>query len=165
MTRSLASRLAAAALVFGLAGPAFAEDYTADHLAAAKAAIEASHVGDGLDNILIGVAQQTKGLLVRTHPAQSNLIDQLTNAAALELAAKRPELDKQIQEVWAARFTKEELQKIAEFYNSPLGQKLSKETAGMVQMSGVAAQVWQQKIGQEMLLKVREAAKAKGVAL
>ncbi|MCE1235184.1 MAG: DUF2059 domain-containing protein [Hyphomicrobiales bacterium] len=165
MTHSLASRLAAAALVFGLAVPAFAEDYTADHMAAAKAAIAASHVSDGLDDILIGIAQQTKALLVRTNPAQSDAIDKLVNAAALELASKRPELDKQIQEVWAARFTKEELQKIAEFYNSPVGQKLSKETAGMVQMSGIAAQVWQHKIGGEMLAKVREAAKAKGIAL
>ncbi len=163
MTHSLASRLAVAALVLGLAAPAYAEDYAADHLAAAKAAITASHVTDGLDNILIGVAQQTKAMLSRTNPAQSSLIDQLTNTAALELAAQRPELDKQIQEIWAARFTKEELQKIAEFYNSPVGQKLSKETSGMVQMSGIAAQVWQRKIGEEMLAKVREAAKAKGV--
>jgi hypothetical protein len=165
MIHSLASRLAVAAVVFGLATPAFAEDYAADHMAAAKAAIAASHVADGLDEILIGVAQQTKALLSRTNPAQSSAIDELVNAAALSLAAKRPELDRQIQEVWAARFTKDELQKIAEFYNSPVGQKLSKETAGMVQMSGVAAQVWQRKIGEEMLAKVREAAKAKGIAL
>ncbi len=165
MTRSFASRLAAAALFVGLVQPAFADDYTKEHLDAAKSAIEASHVGDGLDNILIGVAQQTKAVLARTNPAQSNLIDELTNTAALELAAKRPELDKQIQEVWAARFTQDELKKIAEFYNSPVGQKLSKETASMVQMSGVAAQVWQAKIAQEMLAKVRDAAKAKGVNL
>ena len=165
MTHSLASRLAAAALVFGLAVPAFAEDYAADHMAAAKAAIAASHVSDGLDDILIGVAQQTKALLARSNPAQSDNIDKLVNAAALELAAKRPELDKQIQEIWAARFTKDELQKIAEFYNSPVGQKLSKETAGMVQMSGVAAQMWQQKIAQEMLAKVREELKKRGANL
>jgi len=165
MIHPLASRLAVAALVFGLAAPAFAEDYAADHLAAAKAAITASHVSDGLDNILIGVAQQTKAMLSRTNPAQSSLIDQLTNTAALELAAQRPALDRQIQEIWAARFTKDELTKIAEFYNSPVGQKLSKETSGMVQMSGIAAQVWQRKIGEEMLVKVREAAKAKGVNL
>ena len=165
MIHSLASRLAVVTLAVGLATPVFAEDYSADHMAAAKAAIGASHVSDGLDDILIGVAQQTKALLARTNPAQSSVIDELVNAAALELAAKRPDLDKQIQEVWAARFSKEELQKIAEFYNSPVGQKLSKETAGMVQMSGIAAQLWQRKIGEEMLAKVREAAKAKGIAL
>lgn len=165
MISSLASRLAVAALVVGLATTARAEDYTKEHIAAAKAAIEASHVADGLDGILIGVAQQTKTLLARTNPALQNQIDEVTNAAAIELAAKRPELDKQIQEVWAARFTKEELQKIAEFYTSPVGQKLSKETGGMVQMSGVAAQVWQQKIGQEMLAKVREEMKKRGHAL
>ena len=164
MIHPLASRLAVVALVAGLSGPALAEDYAKEHLAAARAAIEASHVADGLDNILIGVAQQTKNLLARSNPAQSSLIDELTNAAALELAAKRPELDKQIQEIWAARFSKAELDEISKFYTSPVGQKLSKETEGMVKMIGVAAQVWQQKIGQEMLAKVREEGKKRGAA-
>ncbi|MER2605345.1 MAG: DUF2059 domain-containing protein [Siculibacillus sp.] len=165
MIHPLVSRLAVAALVVGLTSTARAEDYAKDHLAAAKQAIEVSHVGDGLDNILIAVAQQTKTLLARTNPALSSTIDEITNAAALELAAKRPELDKQIQEIWAARFSKAELEEISRFYASPVGQKLSKETGGMVQMSGVAAQVWQQKIGQEMLAKVREEMKKRGHAL
>ena len=35
----------------------------------------------------------------------------------------------------------------------------------MVQMSSVAAQVWQQKISQEMLAKVREDLKKRGINL
>lgn len=165
MISPIASRLAVAALVLGLSTTAWAEDFAKDHLAAAKTAIEASHVADGLDNILIVVAQQTKGLLSRNDPSHSSQIDAATNAAALELAAKRPELDRQVQEIWAARFTKPELEEIAKFYASPVGQKLSKETGNLVQMSSVAAQVWQQKIGQELLAKVREDLKKQGINL
>ncbi len=165
MISPIASRLAVAALVLGLTTQVRAEDYAKDHLASAKTAIEASHVADGLDNILIAVAQQTKSLLSRNNPAHSSAIDEVTNAAAIELAAKRPELDRQVQEIWAARFSKAELDEIAKFYSSPVGQKLSKETNGLVQMSTVAAQVWQQKISQEMLNKVRDEMKKRGVAL
>jgi uncharacterized protein len=165
MISPIASRLAVAALVLGLSTQAWAEDIAKDHMAAAKAAIEASHVADGLDNILLAVAQQTKGLLSRNDPSHSSQIDEVTNAVALELAAKRPELDRQVQEIWATRFTKSELEEIAKFYASPVGQKLSKETNNLVQMSGVAAQVWQQKLSQEMLAKVREELKKKGINL
>ena len=116
-------------------------------------------------SILIGVAQQTKAMLTRADPAHSSQIDEATNQAALALASRRPELDAQIQQVWAARFNKAELEEIAKFYSSPVGQKLTKETASMVQMSGVAAQVWQQKISQEMLAKTREELKKRGVNL
>jgi hypothetical protein len=165
MSKPIALRLAVAVLAAGLSTAAFAEDFAKDHLAAAKAAIEASHVSDGIDNILIGVAQQTKQLLVRTNPAISAQIDEVTNAAALELASRRPDLDRQIQEIWAARFSKAELEEIARFYNSETGRKLTKETTGIIQMTGVAAQVWQQKIGQDMLAKVREEMKKRGVNL
>lgn len=160
------TRLAAAAAVMvGLASPALAEDYTKDHLAAAKAAIEASHVNEGFDNLLIGVTQQTKQMLGRTNPALSSQIDEVANLVALQLAAKRPELDYQVQEIWAARFSKAELEEITKFYSSPVGVKLTKETSGMVRMTGVAAQVWQQKIGQEMVEKIREEMKKRGNAL
>ncbi|TBW40903.1 DUF2059 domain-containing protein [Siculibacillus lacustris] len=166
MLTPFATRLAAAAVIsFGLSTAALAEDYAKDHIAAARAAIEASHVSDGFDNILIGLTQQTKAMLVRTNPAISAQIDEVTNAAAIELAAKRPELDRQIQEIWAARFTKPELEEITKFYASPVGQKLTKETNGLVQMTGVAAQVWQQKISQELLAKVREEMRKRGFNL
>ncbi len=166
MIHPIASRLAIAALALGLATSArAADDFAKDHLAAAKSAIEAAHVADGLDNILISIAQQTKALLSRNDPAHSSQIDEATNAAAIELAAKRPELDAQVQQIWAARFTKAELEEIAKFYSSPVGMKLSKETQGMVQMIAVAAQVWQQKMSQELLAKTREELKKKGINL
>jgi hypothetical protein len=165
MSSPIALRLAAAAFAVGLSTAAFAEDYAKDHLAAAKAAIEASHVNDGFDNILIGVTQQTKAMLVRTNPAISGQIDEVTNTAAIGLAARRPDLDRQVQEIWAARFSKGELEEITKFYSSPVGQKLSKETNGIVRMTAVAAEVWQQKLGQELLTKVREEMKKRGFDL
>ena len=165
ITSSLARLGATAVLVAGLAGGAMAEEYAKDHLAAAKAAISAAKVTEGFDEILIGVAAQTKQMLVRRAPAASSQIEEATNAAALELVSRRAELDGQVQEIWAARFTKAELEEIAKFYSSPVGQKFTKEIAPLSQMIAIAAQVWQKKVGEEMLTKVRAEMKKRGVEL
>lgn len=165
ITSRLALLGASAVVAVSLSTGAMAEDYAKDHLAAAKAAINAARINAGFDDILIGVAAQTKQLLVRRAPAASSQIEEVTNATALELAAKRVELDQQLQEIWAGRFTKTELEEIAKFYNSPTGQKFTKEMVPMTQLIAAAAQVWQKKIGDEMVNKVRAELKKRGVEL
>lgn len=166
ITSRLARLGATAVLAIGLAaGSASAEEFAKDHLAAARAAVIASKANEGFDEILIGVTAQTKQALVRRNPSVSAQIEAATNAAALELVAKRADLDNQVTEIWAARFSKAELEEITKFYNSPVGQKFTKEIGGMAQMIGMAAQVWQKKIGEEMVAKVRAEMKKKGVDL
>ncbi len=169
MISRISSRLAllgaTAVLVAGLTTGASAETYTKEHLAAARAAIAAAKVTEGFDEILIGVAAQTKQVLVRRAPAASTQIEEVTNAVALELVPRRGELNQQIQELWAGRFTKEELDEITRFYASPVGQKFTKEIPAIGQGIGMAAQVWQKKIGEEMLAKVRAEMKKRGIEL
>lgn len=165
ITYRLALLGATAVLVAGLAGGAWAEDFSKDHLAAAKAAMIASRSIEGFDDILIRTTAQTKANLVRRAPAAASKIEEVTNGVALELVARRAELDAQVEEIWAARFTKPELEEITKFYNSPVGQKFTKEIGGMSQMITIAAQVWQRKIGEEMVNKVRAEMKKRGVEL
>jgi hypothetical protein len=168
MSRTSISRVALVA-AFGLAtafagfAPVMAADFTKEQLAAARAAIESSHVSDGFDNVLLGVAQQAKANFIRSNPSFSTQIEAATNKVAIELASERIELDHQIQQIWAAKFTVQELQDIAKFYNSPVGQKLSKETSAMVANSMQAVQIYQQKLSQDMAAKVREELKKQGL--
>jgi hypothetical protein len=144
---------------------AMAQDITKEHLASARAAIEASRVADGFDNILVSVALQTKTLFQRSNPALTSQIDEVTNAVALELAARRPELDRDVQTIWAKKFTKAELDEVSKFYNSPTGKKLATETQGIVQQSMQSVAAWQQKISSEMVNRVREEMKKRGYNL
>jgi uncharacterized protein len=168
MTRTFASRVALAAAlglaaVLTVAAPAAAETYTKEHLAAARAAIDASHVSDGFDNVLVVVAEQTKTFFIRANPAISTQVEDATNKVAIALAARRPELDHEIQQIWCSKFSQAELQDIAKFYTSPLGQKLAKETTNMVQASVRVVQIYQQKLSQDMVAQVREELKKKGL--
>ena len=169
MISRITSRLtllgATAVLVAGLAGGAAAADFTKEHLAAARTAMYASKATEGLDDILVNIAAQTKATLVKRAPAAATQIEEVTNAAALELAAKRAELDGQLQEIWAARFSKEELDEITKFLNSPVGTKFTKEIGPMSQMLTIAVQVWQKKLSEDMVTKVRAEMKKRGVEL
>ena len=162
MNRSLAHAMAMVAAL-SLTSAAQAETYTKEQLSAARAAIEASHVADGFDNVLIGVAQVTKASMIRSNPSFSSQIEEATNKVAVELAATRPELDKQIQQVWASKFTVDELKDIAKFYSSPLGQKLARETGNMVALTVPIVQAYKAKLEQDMFKKVPEELKKKGL--
>lgn len=139
-----------------------APEYAKEHLAAARAAIEASKVAEGFDNILLGVAQQTKSLFQRSNPSLIPVIEDVTNKVAIEMAARRVDLDREIQKVWASKFSKAELDEIAKFYNSPVGKKLAGETQNMVAASAQIVVGWQQKLSQDMVAKVREEMKKRG---
>jgi len=151
------------ATAFVTLAPAVAADPTKEQLAAARAAIEASHVADGFDNVLLGVAQQAKSNFIRSNPSFSSQIEAATNKVAVDLAGERVELDHKIQQIWAAKFTIPELQEITRFYTSPVGQKLSRETSSMVANSMQAVQIYQQKLSEDMATKVREELKKEGL--
>ena len=102
------------------------ETFTKEHLHAARAAIEGGNAFRSFDDILPVIADKTRTLFIRTNPSATKVIDEVTNEVALKLANRRPELDRTIMEVWARRFSTEELNEIAAFYQSPVGKKFAK---------------------------------------
>jgi hypothetical protein len=174
-----ARHLAAAAVVLALglgpavaqqapqqpAAPAKPQTFTKDHLASAKAAVDSSHMFDTLDQLLLNVTLQVKSTYIKNNPSLGAMIDEVTNKVALELAAKRPDLDHQIQVAWATHFTKAELDDIAKFLASPTGQKWTKELAGVINGSGQAIQAWQKSISDTMMVRVREELLKRGAKL
>jgi hypothetical protein len=175
MSRSISARpvwlraatLAALVLACQVAVSSFASAAEApiskEQLAAARAAIEASHVTDGVDNVLLAVAQQAKTNFIRSSPSYSAQIEAAANKAAIELASQRVDIDRQIQQIWAAKFTIDELKAIATFYQSPVGQKLTRETGGLVAESAQALQAYQIKLSQDMVTKTRDELRKQGL--
>jgi len=161
----LATVLLGTALVVGAAGHGRAQDYTPEHLAAARAAIAASNTTSAFDNILPNVAQQTKTLFIRTNPTLIQQLEQTVTEVAFDFAKRRPELDREIQKVWASRFTREELEEIAKFYNTNVGKKLAKEFQDMIGLSVKAAITWQDQLSTDMVTRVRDEMRKKGHAL
>lgn len=152
------TRLAGAALVVAfLSGPAMAQEFAPTHIAAARAAIDATKSDEQFDQILVALADQARTLFQRSNPSLIAEIDEVVTDVALGLAKRRPELDRELERVWAARFTEEELKEITAFYTSPIGVKLGESLPAVLEDSIRSANIWREALSTELVSKSREA--------
>eukprot|EP00873_Tetraselmis_striata_P021485 jgi/Tetstr1/441749/TSEL_029970.t1 len=153
----LTSAASALFLLAAVAVPATAQESISDeHIAAARETVLAANAIRAFDNVLPLMADRTRTLFIQSNPANTSEIDAVVNEVALKLAERRPELNRVVYEVWARRFTIEELNQLAEFYKSPLGQKYSKVEPELRALSIGAAKQWGDAISTEMVTLVRE---------
>lgn len=138
------------------------EEVSKEHLEAAKKAVLAAKVLDTYDNMLPLIADQTRTLFVRSNPSAAAEIDEVVNEIALEMVDQRSQLNETIFKVWARRFTIEELEKIAEFYNSPVGQKFSELGQELTALSVGAGKQWSDRVSTQMVSQAREELKERG---
>lgn len=132
------------------------ETFSESHLDAAKKVVIATNSLSAFDDLLPVLAEQTRTIFVQADPFRSDEIVTVTNEVALGLVPKRQELNKSIYEIWARRFSEEELNQLAEFYGTPLGQKLAEAGPSITALALGAARQWQDNIGTEMVSIVRE---------
>jgi hypothetical protein len=156
MVRTLARHVGAALIAVMLAAPAAAQDFSDSHLAAARATIKAAKADEQFSTILISLSDQAKALFIRSNPSLVAEIEDVVNAVALDLAKRRPELDRELERVWAARFTEEELNEITAFYVSPVGKKLGENMGVVIQDSIRSAGIWRDALSTEIVTKSRE---------
>ncbi len=141
------------------------EDFTPSHLAAARRLIDAVKGDINFDEILPGVAAQTRDIFTRTNPALTREIEETTTEVAIEMVQRRVELSKTLALIWARRFSEQELTELAAFFESPLGKKYI-ETFPVIGMLSIgASNEWEQTLAADMVAQVRERLRADGHAL
>lgn len=154
--------LAAAMVIAALASPALSEDFTESHLTAARETIAAAHAAEQFNQILLGLAEQTKALFQRSNPGAAKDIEEVVTAVALDLAKRRPDLDRELERVWAGRFTEDELKQITAFFQSPVGQKYGQLGPVIIQDSMRSAGIWRDALSTEILTRSRDELNKRG---
>ncbi|WP_310622145.1 DUF2059 domain-containing protein [Flexibacterium corallicola] len=157
--KTLLGTSVAAAMLAGavMVSPVTAQETIApSHLQAAKTAIKATKSTDGFDNILPDIAERTRTLFIRNNPSLGVEIDTVVTDVAMQLVSRRAELDKVIAEVWARRFSEEELSQITAFYRTEAGSKLADLTKELSALSIGAAKQWSDAISTEMVTLARK---------
>lgn len=129
--------------------------FSKEHLRAAAAVVEAAKAAEGIDEVLPIVAEQTRALFLRSNPEMTAQIEDIVTDVAIRMAAKRPEVDKIVNEVWARRFTLEELEAIRTFYESSAGRKLAEVSPEVIALTVGAARQWEQQLATDMVTEVR----------
>jgi uncharacterized protein len=160
MVRTLARHIGAAFIAAVLAGPfaspALAQEFSESHLAAARETIQSAKASQQFDNILVVLSDQARTLFTRSNPSLVVEIDEVVGQVALDLAKRRPELERELERVWAARFSEEELKEITRFYTSPVGRKFGETMPLIIKDSVHSAGIWRDALSTELVTKARE---------
>lgn len=147
----------AAAMTFGaMTLSAGAQEVSDSHLSAARAAIDAIEATDDFDSVLPQAAQELKARLIQQNPNLEELIDTTVSEKALELASRRADLEDEAALAYARVFSEQELDEIAQFYNSPAGQKLLSDGPIVTREVIRAAEIWRRGITRDLTNGVTE---------
>ncbi len=140
--------------------PSMAQEISETHLQAARAAIDAIEATDEFDNILPQAAHALKGELIQQSPNLEELISATVDEKALELAARRRDLEHEAALAYARIFDQEELESIAEFYSSSAGQKLLSDGPIVTREVYEAAEIWRRGVIRDLANGVTETLQA-----
>lgn len=133
-----------------------AQEFPESHLDAARRASSSAPLSRDLDTVLPLLAQRVQNRLVSLRPDLHSQIVDTVQAVALELAARRADLDSAIALAWARMFSEEELEAIAEFYRSPVGKKFVEVGPELGSITIQTVENWSSRVGEELLDKSRE---------
>jgi uncharacterized protein len=151
--------------VVGLSTLSSSQEFSESQLDAAKRASSSAPLSKDLDTVLPLLVQRVQTRLISLRPDLHAQITETVQAVALKLVARRADLDSAIALVWARMFTEEELNEIAEFYNSPVGKKFVELGPEIGAVTIQTVDNWSSRVGEELLDKSREELKKQGYEL
>lgn len=175
------ARLAAAAIAASafwaptLSTPAFAQAAapsdapaptvapTAEQIAAAREVIDVSGAGESIREIVPIFLDEARNTLTRTRPEIAKDLDAAIKAVEPEFTKRKEDLMNDIAAVYAQRFSVQELSEIKAFYVSPTGKKLVENLPGVLQGSYQQTQAWSQKMSTDIISRLRQEMKKRGV--
>lgn len=147
---------ATAAVFLAVAQPVAAQDISESHVSAARTVITALGSTDEFDIVLPRAAQMLKAELIQRNPDLQAVIIEVVDNAAISLAARRGDLEREAALAYARVFSEQELQDISTFYNSDSGKKLLESGPIVIREVFRAAEIWQRGIARDLAQQVGE---------
>lgn len=145
--------------------PAIAQEFTDEHLAVARETMIATKSTQFFDGILPTMAEEVRDTFIRVDPGITPVIEEKTLEAALELTARRKELDDRFVRLWASEFTIEELTTIRDFLTSPSGEKFVNISSAITQTQSQLASEWTSELSSSFVALVRRKLREAGYQL
>ncbi|WP_422370448.1 DUF2059 domain-containing protein [Hoeflea sp.] len=155
-----AGLIVASSLVFS-GNAVKAQELSESHLSAARAAITALQSTDQFDAIIPAAAQELKVQLIRANGDLEAVISSTVDEEALKIVSRRGDLEREAAQIYAKAFTEQELTAIADFYNSPAGQKLIENGPLVTRELIKSAEIWSSGIGRDLAQNVNAALQEK----
>ncbi|WP_121667620.1 DUF2059 domain-containing protein [Mesonia aquimarina] len=87
---------------------------------------------------------------------KAGIPDRNKEAFVSEVKAELPALYEQLADIYMQVYSKEDIDKIMDFYNSPIGQKIQKQTPKLLEKSTLIGQQWGMQKLQPIITKYRQ---------
>jgi len=139
---------------------ASAQEISESHMQAAKKAISSTKSTVKLNEILPETARRLAEQMIGSRPDIANEIADIVNEAAIELAPRRGDLEKEVAKIYARIFSESELSEIAAFFATTAGDKFLTELPLVVREVERASRIWGTGIARDLAEKVDEKMKA-----
>ncbi|MCZ2328348.1 DUF2059 domain-containing protein [Bartonella sp. F02] len=137
-------------------GMVCAQNVSDEHLDSAKKAINAIHATDQFDSFFSLAARDLKNELINNDPNLATEISEIVDREVLVLVKRYADLEKEIALIYAKYFTREELNKITEFYNSNVGKKFLTAIPNIARDAYSAFELWRSVIEQDLVKNVEK---------
>lgn len=165
LVRLAAAGVAAFLLCAAPATPSFAQQPSKNAMSLANEILEIKGSMTIFEAVIPGVIEKSKATLLQMNP---NLFKDLNDVATnlrKEFGPRLEALRSEIAQIYATRFTEQEMKDTLTFYKSPLGKKILAEEPTFVDRSMSAAQDWAIKLNDEVLQRFRAEMKKRGHSL
>jgi len=153
--------LLALALV-AAAGAAQAQQPSAAALACARELMELKGVKSLVEPVVVGVIEQTKGTILQTNPGLTKDLDEVSAQLRNEYQPRIAEMTNEIVQLYAQRFSDQELKEAIAFYKSAAGRKMLAEEPRILDATYARLQQWAIRFQDEVMTRVRAEMKKRG---
>jgi uncharacterized protein len=148
--------------VFLLLAPMPALAQTQPEMAEARRLVEALNVENTIKQVMPVIVAQIGNLLATQNPAVKKDLDAIAPDMLKEMLAALGNFKEGMAKVYAERFTKDELAATADFFSSPLGQKLASKQGELHNEGVKMGQKWGEAIAPKIMDTMRTKLREKG---
>lgn len=162
------ARAAILCVLLASAGASFAQgtnQVAPEKLEAARDLLAATNADAQFTTIIPLMFRQMRRSIPPSGPNYSNQVDQVFDEIEKQFLDRRGEIIDQIAVLYASKFTVEEMNTLADFYRSPVGQKFIEAMPQLASEAMALGNAWGQKIAQEAEEKIRDELQKRGLKL
>src|SRR5437763_10829106 len=142
--------------------PARAQQPSPSAIATARELLNLEGANNLYEGSLETVIDRVKGVFLQTNPALGKDINEATAQLRAEYQSRVNDLANEVARFYAQRFTEQELKDMLVFFKTPLGKKYLTEKPKLLDESFGRLQQWQDRISEDVLIKVRAEMRKKG---
>jgi uncharacterized protein len=143
-------------------GAAQAQQPSPAALASARELMEIKGVKSLVEPVVVGVIEQTKGTILQTNPGLTKDLDEVSAQLRNEYQPRVAEMTNEIVQLYAQRFSEQELKDAIAFYKSAAGKKMLAEEPRILDATYARLQQWAIRFQDEVMTRVRAEMKKRG---